>query len=439
MKLRISWIFLFLAAVLLGWSLWDLQKDQAEVQKKIDDSNMVAFPADQIQNLKIVTPGKDLELNKTVDGWKLISPLEDWADSSAVEDFIFLMTQQKVVKNVTEGETPDLAIYGLSPAAGQIQVTHQNQQQVTWEVGQKRSYEGQAYLRRDNDNDVFLAGADWAQWLLKKPLEFRDRRVLRGKLGAISEIYWKNSLGQWTLRQKENLWQWEGHPEVKLDVNRVYEVLTQISEAKASDILKEKTITAVDRQAFGLNKPAVEIRLKLTDKDWAVRMARNNNQAYGEVSDPIFLLRLEPSFFEKMSQLKIFDVRDKKEPFDFNKDLVKKIEIHTPLKKQVIAYKNSQWIFGEAQVLPNEKVQSLLEGLKGFKLADYSPSIPAKTDYRISLKEADEKIVFELAWQAAKKNRALAKSNLSQEGLLLDQIEIEKLKLNELFSPTEAP
>jgi hypothetical protein len=424
MKLKGTWIFLGVVVLLIGFTVWDVQQDKKQQDKKQQDSYLVPHQGDHVQKISIERPDETVEMEKSVDGWKLTKPLQDWADNGAVQDFIFMLTSAKSEKVLSQDSAVDPTLYGLAPPAGTIRITLQNGEQVAWEVGQNKSHEGDTYLRKPGQKEVILAKSDWSDWIVKKPFDFRDRRLFRGRISGVMKIDIKTTGENIHLEKKDNKWQTPG---LSIDQNRVQEFLNELNQADATEIISEKEVPAATKEKYIGKVPKYEVALNSGEKNWKAQINDIQTNVYALVSDPVFLFKMEPAFIKKIKYLKPSTFRDKKEPFDFNKDAVKKIEFQTKLKTQTF----------EAQ---DNSMAGLMDKLKMLKILDFAKS-SAGLNNKIILKDQADKIIFELAWgepqklkfDDSDKNVVLAKSSLSKDSFFLEQSEIEKLNLQQII------
>jgi hypothetical protein len=444
MKNKSTWIFLTAVLALGAFTFWDFQNEKNEQTRKSEQATLIPFKADQIQSFSIENKAQKIELNKTVDGWKLISPYQDWADNSVVDEFLNQLTQQKSLSVIRPKDSVNWATYGLNDSPVKITLVHQNKQELTYLVGDKKSFENNSYLRKKGGADVILAAGDWSAWAQKTPFDFRDVRLWRGKIGAVDHFEIKNANGLFKFDRHENKWSLEGHPEVHLDQNKVHGLVSLMSETKASSLLAEKEIPAAEKTRVGLNKPEVTILLKADDKKWTAEVVKNKDQSvYALTSEPLFLVRLEMDFFQKLSSVSLNTLKDKKELFDFNKDLVKQIEYQSPIKKQTLVLKDSGWSLNNDPqlIVQQDRVKKLLESLNGLITPGFADDHrDFKAQNKIVLKNAESLDLFELSWGSFEKRKldnieksiALAKSSLSAEYFYLDQTDIDKLQLQDL-------
>ncbi len=450
LKNKSTWIFLIFVATLGGFTFWDFYSDKKTEDIKTQNSVLIPFDVNQIQSLSLSEENQKIILDKTVDGWKFIAPLQDYADSPVVEEFLSQLTQQKSLSVISK-VAPDISIYGLKKPIGEISVTHQNKQTIIIEIGSEQTVEQNSYLRNKETGSIVVGGADWNTWIKKTPSEFRDRRFLRSKMSAISEIEVKNSSGGLKLKKNDNTWTLAGQPEIQQDQNRIREILNQFTLTKADEIILEKNISAADKYKYNLDKPQIQLTLKISDKLWSAQLSQTKDKAiYAITSDPIFLIRLEESLFSKLKGLKKLSFKDRSQIFEFNKDQARKIDLKTSLKKQSLILKDSKWVLDTNDTslsVDHEKVTVFLDNLKKLGLIDFieeskNGNINNNNPIEIKITDDQNNLIFEFqVGESVKKkfdnierNLRLAKTNLSKNHFYIEQSEIDKLKLSEMIS-----
>lgn len=464
MKSKGTWILLGLVVVLGLYAYWDFDKEKKEKKREEEMAIFIPYPVDQVSEVYIEHKASKLKLVKDVDGWKLTEPIVDLADSPYTDDFVNSLTRERNIGVASEGEALDWKIFGLSDPQSKITVTNNAKQSTVLEFSEKRNFEGNPLMRKAGENKVYVGSAAWTGWLEKIPLQFRDKRFLRERIANIEGIEISNRHGQVKLHQKETTWFYSADESVKLDQNRVREILSQVSNAQAEDFLAEKKITEADRKKYELNKPKVKVKFKIKDKYWTAALSQilkpdqNKNLnpeklVYAEVSEPVFILKISNTVFEKLDGVTISSLRNKKIPFEFNAELAKKIEGQSPLKKFALVKNGELWEMSPVQdnmEIQQDKVKALIDGIKAMSVSDYIPKSEQgrfKAQSHIQIKDSDGKVVYELAWGSLFKKKDgnkensfyLAKSNASAEVFVMEAGALDGLPVKELVKEKAAP
>lgn len=453
MKVKGTWWLLMAVVLTSAYVAWDLNHETQTALKKDAAATFFKFQKDQVNEFSIEKGTERLRLKRSTDGWKIEEPLVDWADNSYVEEFISALIDERSIEVANEGDAVDLKIYGLEQPKAKLTVVNQAGQSTTVEISDKKNFEGNSLVKLSGDKQVLIGGATWHSRADKKAVDFRDKRLLRGKIGAVDEIELKNERGLLRLKLKDGQWQAVGAEKLILEQNRVRELLSVINETRALDFITDKVPMAYERKKYGLERPAVILKLSLGEKKWIAELGQGDDKSsYAFVSDPTFLLKLEPGQMKNFQKYDLDELREKKSAFAFDKLLVKKIELNNSLKKLNFELKGQNWelINKSANLnVDQEKIKLLIEALGEttvFKYASLQDQVKLKNPAnRLQLKDETGQIVFELLWGAderrqfanSEKQVVLAKTNKHAEVFWLDKVSLNRFDFMNLVSAQE--
>lgn len=416
-----------LVAVTYYFEFYQASKEEA---KKGEESKIVSYPVDQIHQIEIENKSGKILLKRDVDGWRLEEPVKDWADNQFTDDFVNALVAEKSIETIApEGET-NWSVYGLDKDFAKIVFSNQQASSTLIDVSAKKNFEGNTFLRRGSENKVLVATSQWNIRANKTAMDFRDKRFFRGKIGSVEQITIKSQKDDFQLVNKDAKWINEKNPKLKLDQNKVREILTSLNEIRASQFLDKAPVAATQ----------AKITLKLKDKNWTGEVKQGTDKIfYGITSDPAFNLKLEAGQVDKFTGMTLMSLRDRREPFDFSNLLVQRIEIQTQLKKMTLIKVKDAWKLEgneQANIDPNS-VRGFITHLSDTAVTEYLDKKeqegfknPAN---RIVLKGEDGKVLYDLSWGPEIKKKALvgekklilAKSNLFEDVFGLDTTVIE--------------
>lgn len=437
-------VFAVAVAVLLAVTYYfEFYRVTSEEKQKAAEAKIIPYPPDQIHQVAVENEHGKVLLKRDADGWRLEEPVKDWADNTFAEDFVGGLSIEKALDVASEGEAVQWSVYGLDKNPARIAFTNQKGETTVLSVSEKKNFEGNSFLRRNQENKVLVASPQWSLRAKGRAIEFRDKRLFRGKISAVSTIGVKSLKEEFKLVQKDSKWIAEKDSTLTLNQNRIREILTSLNETTAVEYVE-----ALPKKST----PQAKISLKLTDKDWSAELFATEEKAiYAVTSDPAFVMKLTPGQGEQFFQMTLSDLRDRKEAFDFNKLSTRRIELQTPLKKTILVKTGEVW---NVEGNPEAKVDA--EAVKNF-LARLGES--AITEFltekeqagfknpqnSILLKDENGELLLQLAWGpaltkktgAVEKNLVLAKTNLYSEPFGLDQNVIESWGINNLFPPAK--
>lgn len=464
MKNRGVVVLVAAVALLGGYLAWDMRSEKAAEETKTKESLIFPYAVDQVNEIVIENAkGGRTRLAKTIDGWKLEEPLKDDADSGFTDDFLGKIMKEGYKEVAKEGDGIDWKIYGLDNPIGKITVKTQTGQGKSLEVSAKQNFEENAIARISGENRVLIVPWSWSANAGRTALDFRDKRLFRHRIASVERLELTNPEGTFTVESKDGRWITPANPEWLLDQNRVRELLSMLNESRVADFVTEGSPLKTQVGDYGLATPKVRIKAKLKDKPWDVQIgtvarpepgkaaSKVPPGEYASVSDPAFLVRLDDGVLAKFEKLTLDGLRDKKKPFDFNKDPVKRIEFETPLKKAVFTKNGETWGLtdgAEGVTVDSLKVQDLVDQLKSATVARYALVKAAfKPVNHVRLKGADGALVFSIDWTVPSKDKiegraaevVLAKTNLSPDVLILEASTIDKMTLHKLIKEKPQP
>lgn len=436
---KTSWFAVFVALLVGATYYFEFYRVAKEENKKNEAAKIVPLALDQVHQLEVENSHGKILLKRDVEGWRLEHPVKDWADNQFTEDFINGLGGEKSLETITSEKNLDWQIYGLDKGTANVVFADQQGKSVLIRVSAKKNFEGNSFLRRGDENQVLIGSSQWTTRSQQSALDFRDKRFYRGKIGSVDEIHVKNSKDDFKLVKKENQWLSEKHPEIKLDQNRVREVLTSLNEIRAQEFLQKVPATA---------KLQSRIEIRLGDKSWVGQVFEAPDKViYGRTSDPEFELKLSASQVGKFATMTLMGLRDHREPFDFKNLMVRRIEIETPLKKTHFVKEKETWqIEGDPKAsLDQAAFRNMIMRLSDSAVTEYlekSEQAAFKNpENRLVLRDEKQQLLFDLRWgtKLKKKNVTgereliLAQSNLYKDVFGLEPSVIESWDLMRLL------
>ncbi len=289
---------LLVLALLLfgGFAIFEYFQEKKTAKEVLEQARLVMVDYDQVESIILEKSLKKINLKRSIDGWSLLEPLNDFADNAAVEDFLKGVATERIIEVAKEGANIDWSLFGLDHPEGKITFLTSGGQKQSFQISNRKNFEQNTFVRRDSENRVLVVSSNWQQRLEKIPLEFRDRRFLRHRIATIDTFKLKNSTGILELKMKEGQWQDASNLGVMLDQNKVREMLQSISDAKAEDFVEG---------AKPRLKALFSLELNLGGKLWKADIGQAQDlKIYAEVSEPIYLLKMEPGALDKFIHLK---------------------------------------------------------------------------------------------------------------------------------------
>lgn len=231
-------------------------------------------PAPVFTHLTVKARGATTELERTQDGWRIVSPVDAKADPYAVEALVQQLTSAKFKSTVNASPTDaDLKKYGLtSPsftvtakaylpdANGEGAEDASRQRTVTLAGGDENPFDGSVYVRREGDSTVYAADGAVRYSLDKGPFELRAKEFL-GPLDLASlqsiEVTAKDHAYVLTREADGKSWRMEKPEPTRANAGRLSDLLKSFTAQQALSFPQD---TAASRKALGLDSPVVDAR-----------------------------------------------------------------------------------------------------------------------------------------------------------------------------------
>lgn len=302
MKLKGRSLLVIALLIFGGYAVFDFLKEKKRENEFIDQAKLMTINKDQIDSVIIEKGSEKITLKRNIQGWSLETPLKDFADNDVVEDFIKSMASEKINDVAKEGSDIDWSLFGLDKPMGRIQISNSAGQKWSIEVSEKRNFEENPFVRRNSEQKVLIVNQKWQQRLQNTAMDFRERHVLRHKMGAIDSFKLSKPHEKLEFILKDGKWSVSTFQDIPLDQNKVRELLQTLADAKAAEYMNS---------AIPGLKSLVTIELKMADKIWVAELVQAQDfKIYAKVSNPKFYLKLEPGALDKWVQLKIDDLKE---------------------------------------------------------------------------------------------------------------------------------
>jgi hypothetical protein len=433
-------VFAAAVALLLAFTYYfEFYRVDEEAKQKDVAAKIVSFLPEQIHEITVENSSGKTLLKRDADGWRLEEPVKDWADNTFTEDFVNGLANEKSLDVASEGDRIQWSAFGLDKSFSKISFVNQQGAAITISVSEKKNFEGNSLLRREQENRVLVASPEWAERAKKQAIDFRDKRLFRGKIGGIDALSIQSQKDKFELSHKKDLWVSESQPTWALDQNKVRELLTALNEISAAEYLQTVPTTAALK---------TRVTLKIGEKNWTAELRQTpENNNFAVTSDPQFSMKLAPGKVDKFLDLTLDSLRDRKEPFGFKNLAVRRIELQSELKKTILVKEKDDWKVdlgsgttdaknvakgdlkavekdiqkaAEKNAVDNEAVKNFIAKLSQSEVSEYVSPAEAKAfqnpGNRIVLKDEKQQVLFDLSWGPTVQRKAPALTKVDQKG-----------------------
>jgi hypothetical protein len=415
-----------LVIVVVGYAIYDYRSDEKMAEQKENASLLFTLKPEQVSQLKIKNGSGEFTLVRDKDGWKITAPIHDSADNTAVNEYLAAAVDEKSTTVAMEGPQIDWKQYGLDEPRGTLALADNSGHTNSVAVGKVKNFQGDAFIRKNNDNKVLVAANTWFTRIDQSLMGLRDKRIYRGSLQGVQSL----SLNGYHMLNKNGQWVSAEHPDDHLDQNKVRELLSMLSQTSGLEIIAEGKITAKENSEWGFKKPAVSVVLiSENGRKWKADFAQVKNITRVHVSEPEVVYKIAPSDLGKFQSADLDSLRDKAEPFQFDRAAVSEVDLHLPPQ--------------EKKLKMQDQLTELLTKLHALNAIEYvNDRLSAQGT--LTLRDSQGKEIFSFQWGNRQKRKYdgiensvyLAKTSLSPNAFTILVSDIDDLKLNQ-FLPSQ--
>ncbi|MGH9851278.1 MAG: DUF4340 domain-containing protein [Blastocatellia bacterium] len=313
-----------------------------------------SFSRDDITSISLVRGGETINFENQNNKWVITQPVNAAADESALNSLVGDLVSARIEREFAPAGN-DLKQYGLAEPAVKLEVKLKNGQSHRVELGTKDPSDASAYAKINGAQNVALLPAALLTSADKPLNDLRDRSVLGATQYELASVKINNESGSYELEKKESEWNIKGPVEGPADENAVSSMLSEITGAKAAEIVSD---TTDDLAKYGLDKSKVSITTKLaTGAERTITIgSKVDDKYYAKASDRSQIVKVEESFYDKLNT-KLADLRSK-QFIKFNRDDLTKVYIKNPNVTLVAEKKDDKWLVTEPADKKDKEAQT---------------------------------------------------------------------------------
>ncbi len=344
---RSTLLFALIVGAVVGYAIFEMKRGEEKVAKEAKQDRLFSLEEKDLQEFQIVRPEGTLHLVREQDTLKLTAPVEDRTDGFLATSFVNSILNQ--TGKVLEEKNQQWAEYGLENTPYRVEVTSKKGDKKTYLVGTEQAFDGSYYLR---DGERLLLGtSSWKSFLTKAANDIRDKKLFN--FGDRVKEVRINSRELKLVHQNnkdESKWVNEDHPQWVLSESEVDRFITDLTNYRANDFVAED-VTQETLKKFGLNQPQLTVEIGLENEKsegphwWlkAVHPKTSPKEVYAIVKGGKAIYKLASDTLQKLNPSSD-TFRDKKVPFQFKTDDVRKISLRTQTTDLNLEKKNDQWV-----------------------------------------------------------------------------------------------
>jgi len=348
MKTRTTVVLLLLVVAIGAYIRFYESKQPNTEEANRRAQNVINFDRDKIDGIVIQNGDERIELKRLDKKWRLESPVKDLADGSVIESLLFDLEDWKKEATITgkeiEADKNKMADYGLAKAKLRLKlVGPQAPPEILF--GNNAALENRIYVRFENSKNVFLATENIKSAILKKPEDFRDRKLTDTVATQITRVALKTPAGEMELQKQGEHWQIVKPLRARADDQKVNDLLAQITTSRIQQFV---TDDRGDLHPYGLAEPRGTVTIFTADEKQGQLLQiggvpeKAKDQVYVRFTSRNFVYTL-PKKIEELLNTRPNDLRDR-HLARFDQNELDRITIDAPGKdKTVLARKGELW------------------------------------------------------------------------------------------------
>ena len=350
---------------------------------------VINYDRDKLEGITIQNGDDKIELRQQDKKWRIEAPFKDQADARSVQSLLARLDAWSKYETIDAKEIAKnralLDEYGLSKAKLRLKLLGKD---APPEVifGNDAALQGKVYVRLEGSDDVILASQSVRNDIVKKPEEFRDRKLTDIGTNQVTRALLKTAAGEIELEKKADHWEIVKPLRARGDDQKIGDLLAQVTTARIDQFVAEDR---GDLQPYGLTQPRGSITLFSADDNSAGRTdssggeqgkmlqiggvpEKEKEQVYVRFTARNAVYTL-PKKIEEILAIKPADLRDR-HLVRFDTNLLDRVTIDAAEKgKTVLARKDENWTIASRNNQPANagEVNRLLDLLKNEQVTKF--------------------------------------------------------------------
>jgi hypothetical protein len=386
MKSRNTLLLAIIFGSLLAY-VWLVESRQSSTREREQTSKRVlSFERDKIDSVSVRNDASRMEFFKKEGVWTMTQPLQDRADTAAVEQLLelleFLQHDSKIELN-KETEAAQLKEFGLAESALAVGIGSENGKKLELSFGKDSAVEGKVYVRLQGKPTVHVVRDVLRKELTQTTDHFRDHRLSATPVQAVQKLAIKTNEGEIELERKNQHWEILRPLRARAADARVGDLLAAALTARVHQFLSEKPTPEQ-----GLTEPRATLFLQVEgQKEPTVLVVgaappdgNNKDKSYAKLSSRAAVTLVSNSALDPLLKARPNDLRDRK-LIRVEEDIVDRISIEAEGGASlVLARKGEGWVRKEGE---NESpvreglANALLKNLQGAEAVKFVSDIAA--------------------------------------------------------------
>jgi hypothetical protein len=254
---RNTLLLLLVLAALGAYVYWvELPHEKREAEQK----QLLTFDKDKVATITLEYPDHAIALARDADKhWRLVKPIEAPADDAAANNLVTAVADTQVTRTLDDvGDK--LASYGLEPPEAVIKLGLEGGSELpAVKVGKTTQVGFSAYVQKDDEKSVRIAGGALHTGVKKELKDLRDKSVLAFDEAQVKKLTLARPEGGVTVERQGDgdVWRITAPGPYPADASEVRALLASIRGIRAEDFPSDAP--DADLKRYGLDQPRLTI------------------------------------------------------------------------------------------------------------------------------------------------------------------------------------
>jgi Domain of unknown function (DUF4340) len=261
MKWKTTLVLLVLTGAVFAY-MYFYERKAPDTQEAMEAAGKVVhFDRDKIDGIVIQNGNDRIELRRHKDKWRLEKPINDQANSSAIDTLLLDLESWRkdatIPAKEIQADKNKLSEYGLNRAKLRLKLLGSGAPPEIL-FGKDAALEGQEYVRLADSKEAFIAGQSVKKDIDKKPEDFRDRRLTDLIATQVARVVLKSPAGEMELQKQNEHWQIIKPLQVRGNDPKINDLIARVTTTQIQKFVGDDQ---GDLHSYGLAEPRGSITL----------------------------------------------------------------------------------------------------------------------------------------------------------------------------------
>lgn len=366
MKSRTTLLLLVLTIGLGSYVFLVDKRKPSTRDKELSSQTLSRFDQEQVTGLEITHGETVIKLAKNASGWRLVEPLQDGADLTAITPILVAasnLTRFNILDNLGSGSRLRDAHreYGVHKSKVRLKILGPDMPAEIF-LGKDTAVEGKSYARLENDDAVSIIRSDLRGLLTKSISDFRSKRLTSIPSTSVAGVHFQTPAGQIELVEQAGNWNIVTPIKARAANGRILDLISSVNNLTISEFVASDESTLA---RYGFAQPRGSITFSAREDATRERIEigapveNDPAKVYVRVSGRPSLFIVAKNLADALG-VKPNDVRDSKLA-RINEDLVDRITIQAGTSPAFFLQRDGdEWKFADGSPAESTEVERLL-------------------------------------------------------------------------------